>query len=486
MIKYKDLQSIEEVRDLVKKAKEAQKEFANFTNNYINKILKELSKEALKESEHLAKLAVEETGFGKWQDKLIKNRFASENVYEHIKDLNTLGIINEDKEKKIVEIGTPIGVIGALISSTNPTSTVIYKTLIALKSGNAIVFSPHPSAINCILKTVEILRESSISMGAPEGLISCISIPTIQGTNALMEHEDVSLILATGGSGMVKAAYSSGTPALGVGPGNVPVFIERSADIELAIKKILASKTFDNGTVCASEQAIVTEACIAQEVKKELRRQGGYFLTGEKLEKVVKIMERPGGGMNPKIVGKSAQSIAGMADIDIPSGTKVLLCEEEGVGKDYPFSKEKLTQLLAFYTVQDWIEACELCFELLENGGMGHTLTIYSSNEDVIREFAFKKPVSRLLVNTPSTQGAIGLSTGLDPSLTLGCGAVGGSATSDNVGPIHLINIRRMAYELDDLGIRPNENKEENSKVINSKDIEAICKLVIQELKKYQ
>jgi acetaldehyde dehydrogenase (acetylating) len=479
-INDRDLQSIQEVRLLVKEAKKAQKEFAKFSTRLIDQIVKQLSVAARAEAENLAKMAVEETGFGIWQDKMTKNIVASEKLYEHIKDMKTIGIINEDKDRKIVEIGTPVGVIAALIPSTNPTSTVIYKTLIALKSGNAIVFSPHPRALKCTLKTVEVLKRTAARMGAPEGLISCMSIPTIEGTNELMKHDDVSLILATGGTAMVKAAYSSGTPALGVGPGNVPAFIERSADVKKAISKILASKTFDNGTVCASEQAIVTEKCIADYVKNELKNQGGYFLTGEEIDKVVKIMETPGGGMNPKIVGKSARDIATMAGITIPDGVKVLICEEKGVGKEYPFSKEKLTQLLAFYTVEDWTEGCELCYKLLENGGLGHTMVIHSNNEEVIREFALKKPVSRLLVNTPSTQGAIGLSTGLAPALTLGCGAVGGSATSDNVGPEHLINIRRMAYEVDDLGIKPEEDK-----AIDKIDIEALCKMVIKELKKY-
>lgn len=478
-IKDRDLQSIQEVRALVKEAKKAQKEFANFDIQLINEIVKQLSIAALTEAESLGKMAVEETGFGIWQDKMTKNVVASEKLYEYIKDMKTIGIINEDKNRKIVEIGTPVGVIAALIPSTNPTSTVIYKTLIALKSGNAIIFSPHPSAIKCILKTVEVLKRAATKMGAPKGLISCISIPTLEGTNELMKHDDVSLILATGGTAMVKAAYSSGTPALGVGPGNVPAFIERSADVNRTVSKILASKTFDNGTVCASEQAIVTERCIADSVKAELTNQGGYFLTGKDIDKVTSIMEKPNGAMNPKIVGKSAKDIADMAGIIIPDDTKLLICEEKGVGKEYPFSKEKLTQLLAFYTVEDWVEGCELCYKLLENGGIGHTLAIHSNNEEVIREFALKKPVSRFLVNTPSTQGAIGLSTGLSPALTLGCGAVGGSATSDNVGPEHLINIRRMAYEVDDLGIEPKENKS-----TDKLDIDTICKIVIQELQK--
>ncbi|MGE5677803.1 MAG: acetaldehyde dehydrogenase (acetylating) [Pseudomonadota bacterium] len=472
----KDLQALQEVRNLIRKAKEAQKQFAELKREQIDEIVLEASKAASKEAECLAKLAAEETQFGKWQDKLIKNKIASEKLYEHIKNMKTVGIINEDADKKIVEIGTPVGVIAALIPSTNPTSTVIYKSLIALKSGNAIIFSPHPNAINCIIKTVEILNNAIIKKGAPEGLISCMSIPTIESTNTLMKHDDVSLILATGSSAMVKAAYSSGTPALGVGPGNVPVFIERSADISTAVKMIMESKTFDNGTVCASEQAIIAERCISDKVKEELIKQGGYFLTGDKLNKVIKLMERPDGGMNPKITGKSAQSIAVLAGIEIPDNTKVLICEEKGVGKEYPFSKEKLTALLGYYTVEDWQEACDLCFKLLQNGGLGHSLAIHSKRDEIIREFALRKPVSRLLVNTPSTQGAIGLTTNLAPSFTLGCGAVGGSATSDNVGPLNLINIRRMAYGLNGSCNSIAEDK------ISANDIEMICRRVIEQL----
>ncbi|WP_425449526.1 acetaldehyde dehydrogenase (acetylating) [Dethiothermospora halolimnae] len=480
----KDLLSIQEVRSLIKQAKKAQSQFAKFTPEAIDKTVKHVAKSALKSSESLAKLASEETGFGKWRDKLEKNKLASEGVYNSIKDMKTIGIINEDKESKVIEIGTPVGVIAGLVPSTNPTSTVIYKALISLKAGNGIIFSPHPSAKKCIAKTVEILREAIEEMGAPKELIGCMTVLTMEGTQELMKHKDVSLILATGGSAMVKSAYSSGTPALGVGPGNVPAYIEESADIKMAISRIFASKTFDNGTICASEQSIVTDESISDEVKRELKNQGGYFLTGKKLEKVVRVMERPNGGMNPKIVGKTAEAIAAMAGIDIPENTKVLICEEKGVGEDYPFSKEKLTALLGFYTVKDWEEGCELCFKLLENGGLGHTLSIHSQNEEIIREFALKKPVSRFLVNTPSSQGAVGLSTNLAPSFTLGCGAIGGSATSDNVTPMNLINIRRMAYGVNDLGINPQEiNKKNDNKDV---DIELITKMVMEQLKKIQ
>ncbi|WP_350342954.1 acetaldehyde dehydrogenase (acetylating) [Proteinivorax tanatarense] len=489
----KDLLSLQEVRDMIRKANEAQKEFAEFSQQDINQVVEAMKDVGERQAEYLAQLAYQETGFGKWQDKKIKNEIASTGVYEYIKDMRTIGIIDEDQENGIVEIGNPVGVIAALIPSTNPTSTVIYKAMIALKAGNAVVFSPHPSALNSILKTVELLNKAAVKAGAPSGLIQSMTATTLEGTSALMKHAGVDLILATGGSAMVKAAYSSGTPALGVGPGNVPAFIERSADVQEAISKIISSKTFDNGTVCASEQAIVTENCVADKIKKELQAQGGYFLSGEALEKVKAIMETKRGGMNPKIVGQSASFIADMAGIEIPKGTKLLISEETEVGKDIHFSKEKLTSLLAFYQVDNWKKACEKCYELLENGGLGHTLAIHSKNEEIIKAFALEKPVSRLLVNTPSTQGAVGLSTNLAPSFTLGCGAIGGSATSDNVSPMHLIDIRRMAYGIKERtqdtckisqATGTAEEKSSSAESLSKEEIDMITKLVMKNLKK--
>lgn len=487
VIKDKDLKSIQEVRVLVQRAKEAQNIFKKKSQKEIDSIVKAMADVAYKESDRLAKMAAEETGFGVYEDKIIKNKFASKALHEYIKDMKTIGIISEDKEKKIIEIGTPVGVIAGLVPSTNPTSTAIYKALIAVKSGNSIVFSPHPSAMNCIRETVRVLQEEAKRVGAPDGLLNCMSIPTMEGTDALMKHEDVSLILATGGSGMVKAAYSSGTPALGVGPGNVPAFIERSADIPLAVKRIIDSKTFDNGTICASEQAIVTENCIKNQVKTELVKQGVYFLTGEEVDKVGRTIQNEMGRFNSGIAGRSAIKIAEMAGIKVPKDTKVLIAEQKYVGKKYPFSREKLSPILALYSEEDWEKACEKCIELLNYGGLGHSLVIHSKNEEVIREFALKKPVSRILVNTPSSQGAIGASTNLAPSLTLGCGAVGGSATSDNVSPLNLINIRRMAYgvkELEDIADEYKDQQYKKESSLSNVDIEKITKIVMTELKK--
>jgi acetaldehyde dehydrogenase (acetylating) len=481
----KDLLSIQEARALVRAARVAQAEYAQLGQERVDAIVKAIADAAAAQAEQLAALAVEETGFGKVQDKKQKNILASEKLIEAIKDMKTIGVLNDDKARKVVEIAVPMGVIAGIVPSTNPTSTTIYKSIISLKSGNAIVFTPHPSAKKCIGRTVEIIRRVLHDCGVSEDLVSVMSVPTIEGSGELMRQAD--LILATGGPGMVKAAYSSGTPALGVGAGNVPAFIERTADIEDAVAKIFASKTFDNGTICASEQSIVTEAVIADKVRAALVRNGGYFLEGEKLEKVKRVMERGNGSMNPAIVGRDALHIAKLAGIEVPAGTRLLISDEPGVGPRYPFSKEKLTALLGFYVVEDWKEACEMCHALLKNGGIGHSLAIHSRNEEVIREFGMKKPVSRMLVNTPSAQGAVGLSTSLFPSFTLGCGAVGGSSTSDNVTPLNLMNVRRIAYDLGTVCCQPAAPAacaQPASSASSSIDVQAITQLIVEQLKK--
>ena len=447
----KDLQSIQEIRNLVANAKAAQAEYAEYTQEQMDKICLAVTRACEQNLEKLAKMANEETGYGVWQDKVLKNKLGSTMTYESFKDMKCVGILKEDREKKLIEVGVPMGVVAALIPSTNPTSTVMYKSLICLKSGNAIIISPHPGALKCILETYRIIAQAAKSAGAPDKIVQCVSIPTMQGTDALLKHRDIGIILATGGEAMVRAAYSSGNPALGVGPGNGPSFIEKSADIPKAIQRIFDSKTFDNGTICASEQSIVTEQCIKDQVIAEAKRQGGYFLSPEESEKVGRFIMRANGTMNPKIVGRSAQAIADMAGIQIPAGTKVLISPQTTVGKDNPYSREKLCPILAFYVENSWQDACKRSIEILFNEGKGHTMTIHSQDESVIREFALKKPVSRLLVNCPGALGGVGAATSLAPALTLGCGAVGGSATSNNVGPMDLINIRRVAYGICEL-----------------------------------
>lgn len=450
----KDLLSVQEVRQTVERAKAAQAVFAEYSQEKIDAVVEAMSLAAEQEAVSLAKAAKAETGFGRWEDKVVKNTFASRTVCNAIRDMKTVGVIQENSQQRVLDIGVPIGVIAGLIPSTNPTSTVIYKALISLKSGNAIVFSPHPSAKACIWRTADILHTAAVAAGAPENIISCLTIPTLEGTTELMRHRDVNLILATGGEAMVRAAYSSGKPAIGVGPGNSPAFIERSADIPKAIHRIIQSKTFDNGVICASEQSIVVEQDIEHEVKKEFCKQGGYFLNSCESEQLSRFLLRPNMTINPQVVGKSAQELAVAVGLHIPSDTKVLISLQNTVSHANPYSREKLTPVLAFYVERDWEAACLRCLELLQNEGKGHTLNIHSQNEAIIREFALKKKVSRVLVNTPSALGAIGATTGLFPALTLGCGAVGGSSTSDNVGPMNLINIRRLAYgncEVEDL-----------------------------------
>ena len=441
-----DLRSIQEARDLARKGAAAAKQMAGYTSEQIDRILKSMVEAAREHAACLGKMAVEETGFGKALDKAYKNHAASVLLYEDIKDMKTVGIISEDPEKKILEVAAPAGLIMGIVPSTNPTSTVIYKSMIAIKAGNAIVFSPHPSAAKCTLKAAEVMREAAIKAGAPEGVIGCVSMPTMAATNELMHCKEVALIIATGGPGMVKAAYSAGKPAIGVGAGNSPAYIERSADVKAAVDAIMASKTFDNGTICASEQSIICETCNRQQVVDELKRQGAYFMTREETEKVCRLLFKNGHAMNAKFVGRTPDVIAQAAGISIPMGTRVLIGEQDGVGEGYPLSYEKLTTVLAFYTVEDWKQACELSMQLLQNG-IGHTMSLHTQNEDIVRKFAVK-PASRILVNTGGSMGGTGISTGLNVAFTLGCGTCGGSPVSENVSPLNLINVKKVAYGL--------------------------------------
>lgn len=444
----RDLQSIQEARNLARQGAEAAKKMAEYTQEQIDQILRSMVKAAEAHEVCLAEMAVEETGFGKVSDKTYKNHAASVLLYEDIKNMKTVGIISEDTEKKVLSVAAPAGLVMGIVPSTNPTSTVIYKSMIAVKAGNAIVFSPHPSAAKCTLKAAEIMRDAAIAAGAPEGVIGCISMPTMGATNELMHCKEVSIIIATGGPGMVKAAYSAGKPAIGVGAGNSPAYIERTADVKEAVRAIIASKTFDYGTICASEQSIICEECNHDQVVEELKKQGGYFMTREETKKVSRLLFKNGHGMNAKFVGRSPQVIAESAGISIPAGTKVLIGEQDGVGEGYPLSYEKLTTVLAFYTVKDWKEACSLSIELLQNG-IGHTMSLHTNDRDMVLKFA-AKPASRILVNTGGSMGGTGISTGLDIAFTLGCGTCGGSSVSENVSPMHLINVKKVAYGLKD------------------------------------
>ena len=479
----RDLLSIQEARDLARKAKSAQTILATYKEEQIEKIIKNMVKVASENAVRLAEMAVEETGFGNVKDKTIKNKFASLELYNYIKDMKTIGVIKEDKEKRVIEIAEPVGVLMGIIPSTNPTSTTIYKSIISIKSRNGIVFSPHPSALKCTNEAARLMEEAAVQAGAPEGIIGYITKPSMQGTNELMKAQEISMIIATGGSAMVKAAYSAGKPALGVGPGNVPAFIERTANVRMAVKNIIASQSFDNGTICASEQSIVVEQCIKEKVISELKSQGAYFMNKEEIKIVSKALFTKGFAMNAEFVGRSPKEIAEKTGLKIPEGTTVLIGEQEGVGKDYPLSYEKLTTVLGFYTVKDWKEACNLCIELLNNGGVGHSMSIHTEDDEMVMKFA-AKPVFRILVNTASALGGVGAVTGLAPSFTLGCGTWGGSSTSDNVTPMHLINIKRVAYGIKNIEDVVNPQKEEKEeKEHNAVQLEEIICKVLKALK---
>ena len=441
----KDLISVQQARDLVEAAHRAQAEVARFDQAKIDRICDAMAKAALRESPRVAALAVEETGYGIPEDKQVKNRFSAEIVWNYFKNLRTVGVVCETKD--VVEIASPRGVVACIVPSTNPTSTAIFKILIAIKSRNAIVLSPHPSAARCINETVKVMREAGVKEGLPAEAIGCMTTATIEGTEALMKHKMTAVILATGGIGLVRAAYSSGKPAFGVGPGNVPVFIERSAEVPKAVQDILTGKCFDNGTICASEQAIVVDAPIEVAVREQFKLQGAHFLNQAEADQLAKIVATPQRSLNPAIVGKSVEVITKIAGITAPPGTRCLMVDVGGVGRDFPLSMEKLSPILAFY-VEDGLErGAARCNEVLHYGGMGHTAGIHTRSREAAIRYGAEMPASRITVNTPTTHGAIGFSTALPPSMTLGCGSWGGNVTSDNVSPLHLMDIKRVAFE---------------------------------------
>jgi acetaldehyde dehydrogenase (acetylating) len=443
---HKDLESIREARDLTQLAHAAFQKFEHFNEEQVERILAEISKVGIANAGSLARMAVEETGYGTIEHKTLKNLFCARDVYNAIRPMKTVGVVNEDKEKKIFEVASPIGVIAAIVPSTNPTSTAIYKALIALKGRNTIVFSPHPSAARCIGETSRLIAEAAERAGAPKGVIGCMKAPTLEGTDALMKHEHTALILATGGAGLVKAAYSAGKPAFGVGPGNVPAYIEKTADVPKAVRDILTGKTFDNGTLCSSEQSIICDKAIRDAVLDELRKQGAYICSSSEKTQLERTIQTPRRTLNTKIVGQSAEKIAKIAGFAVPSGTRALVAHADGVGLEHPISMEKLSPLLAFYVVEDWRAGCEKCIEILTFGGLGHTLGLHTRDDQVVREFGLKKPAFRICVNTPAALGAVGYTTNLFPAMTLGCGAQGNNITSDNISPLHLINLKRIAY----------------------------------------
>jgi acetaldehyde dehydrogenase (acetylating) len=445
MASDKDLQSVQQARDLVEAAHRAQLALARFDQGRIDRACEAMAGAALREAARLGAMATEETGYGIPDDKREKNRFAAEDVWNYFKGLRTVGVINETQD--VMEIASPRGVVAGIIPSTNPTSTAIFKILIAVKSRNAIVLSPHPSAAKCINETARVMREAGVKEGLPAEAVGCMTSATIEGTEALMKHKLTAVILATGGIGLVRAAYSSGKPAFGVGPGNVPVFVERTADVPLAVQNILTGKCFDNGTICASEQAVVADAPVAAAVRREFEAQGAHFLSPAEADLLAKVVTTGQRSLNPAIVGRNVEVIAQMAGIQLPKGTRCMVAEVGGVGREHPLSMEKLSPILAFY-VEDGLErGAARCFEVLSYGGMGHTAGIHTRSRDVARAFGTEMPASRVVVNTPTTHGAIGFSTALPPSMTLGCGSWGGNVTSDNISPWHLMDIKRVAFE---------------------------------------
>lgn len=439
--------SASDVESYFQKAKSASAVFSQFDQAQTDAVVKAVYEAGFKNRVRLAKMAHEETGMGKWQDKVIKNVVATQFVYEDIRHLKTVGVIREDRVTGIVEIAQPVGPIMAIIPVTNPTSTVMFKILIALKTRNPIIISPSAKAKRCSGETARICYEAALAADAPEDCIQWVEEPKRELTQAIMSHKDLSLILATGGTGLVKSAYSSGTPALGVGAGNVPVFIERTADVPFAVEQIFLSKLFDYGTICASEQAIVVEQAIADQVIAEFKKRKAYFLSPEetkRLEPIACDLEK--GTMNPDIVGQPAAVIAKKAGINVPDDVQLLMAPQVGVGREYPLSGEILAPILAFYTVADFDRAVNLCIDLNYCGGIGHTVSMFSNDDARIVEFAMNMNAGRIVVNTPSSQGAVGgIFNRLSPSFTLGCGTGGKNITTDNITARHLLNIQRIA-----------------------------------------
>ena len=438
---------------IVQRALRAGAVFSQLDQEHTDRIVRAVYEAGFNARVRLAKLAHEETGMGKWRDKVIKNVLATQLVYEDIKDEKTVGILSEDRERGLVEIAQPMGPILAVIPVTNPTSTVMFKTLIALKTRNPIIICPPHKAMRCCAEAARLCYEAALKEDAPEDCIQWLTSVSREQTQALMSHPQLALILATGGTGLVRSAYSSGTPTLGVGAGNVPVYIERSADVPFAVEQILLSKTFDNGTVCASEQALVVEHCLAGQVREEFTRRRGYFLSEEEVARLEAVaFSRERGLMNPEIVGQPASFIAAKAQIAAPPEVELLIAPLPGVGADYPLSAEILAPILAFYVVEDFEQAANLCIDLNFHGGIGHTVSIFSNDDEKIKSFAMLMNAGRIVVNTPSSQGAVGgLFNTLSPSLTLGCGTGGKNITTDNVTARHLLNIQRIARRRENL-----------------------------------
>ncbi len=444
-----DLQSVQEARDLVARAATAQRQFASADQAAVDTVVRAMSAAAATNAERLARTAVDETGMGVYEHKVIKNRFASESLLAYILPLRTVGVLREDRARKVRELAVPMGVVGAIIPTTNPTSTAIYKALIAVKARNAVVMSPHPRATGCVVETARLLEEAAVRAGAPPGLVNAMTAPTLEGTNALMRHKLTAVILATGGADMVRAVYGAGKPAYGVGPGNVPSIIERTANIEKAVADIVDGKTFDAGVLCSAENAAICDAPIERQVREAFRRERAHFCSPDEKRALERVMiPATGQGINPDVVGKQPQTIARLAGFPIAPEVKLLIVDLATVGRDDPLSREKLCPVLGFFVEDGWERCCERAIELLNYGGLGHSLGIHSRDQYVIDRFFEEKPAFRIIVNSNVAIGAVGYTTGFAPAMTLGPGSWGGSITSDNITPLHLINVKRLGEEI--------------------------------------
>lgn len=446
MLKDQDLVSVQEVRSKVEEAYAAWQKYRAFSQEQVDAIVEHVAAAARANARRLAEMAVEETGYGNAKDKLAKNLLCCDVLPRAMRGLKTIGIIREIPEKKIIEIGVPMGVVAAILPTTNPTSTAMYKTLISLKAGNAVVISPHPRAKGCTCETAAVLQQAAVQAGAPEGLVQCIYNSTLEATNALMKHHRTGVILSTGGSGIVRAAYSSGKPAYGVGPGNVPVLVDTSADLEESVGKVVEGKSFDYGTVCSSEQTIVAEHSLRDRILSILKARKAFLCDAQQTAALARLLVTPTFGINPDCVGQPPTKIAKMAGFEIPADTSIIVVEIQGVGKQHPLSAEKLSPVLSLYFVANFAAAVDACEAILKFGGLGHTSVIHATDDARIRQYGLRMPSFRVLVNTPSPQGSTGITTNVFPAMTLGCGAVAGNITSDNVGPLNLINVKRVAY----------------------------------------
>ena len=478
----RDLLSIQEARNLADAAYQAQLVWGHAPQEDVDRVCAAMADAAYLASERLGILAHEETGYGIPEHKRLKNELGSKIVWESIKDIRTVGVIRHDPQRRIFDIAWPMGVIAGLTPSTNPTSTAMYKVLSAVKARNAIVIAPHPSAARCTYETCWLMGQAAEKAGAPSGLVGCLQNISLQGTQELMKHKRVRLILATGGSGMVQAAHSVGKPAYGVGPGNVPVYVDRSADLEKAARYIVASKAFDCSTICATEQSVVADKPIARELERRMQTEGAYFADENQANLLRKLLFFPDGSINTASVGKPAQTVAGMAGFSIPQSARIIVVRLERTGESEPLSREKLTTVLGWYEEDGWEAGCERSIDLIMFGGRGHTQIIHARDENVIMAFGLEKPVFRILVNTMGTLGAVGLTTGLMPSMTLGAGGEGGSITGDNVTVHHLYNVKRLAYEITPPPEAALRAPLPTAATSNAQEVETLVRKVIQEI----